>query len=97
MKRRVDSKEEEEEEQEQEEKGPELLQKYPTFCVPPSLFNNPIEDEGEVEARGRFGPKRGDAKARYTYREDGSCYIRIDDANNLEFWCQVVIPPKKEK
>lgn len=46
----------------------------------------------QIPVSGRFGPNRGNAKAVITCdEEDGSLHIRIDDANNLEFWAEFTI------
>ena len=52
-----------------------------------------MEHTFEVPVRGRFGVNRGDAFARITCYPDECDYVsvRIDDKNNLEFWCEMNI------
>ena len=52
-----------------------------------------MEHTFEVPVRGRFGANRGNASARITCYSDECDYVsvRIDDMNNLEFWCEMNI------
>lgn len=61
------------------------------------IFKNKNMDyTTQIPARGRFGKNRPNASARVTYdsEEWESIRVRIDDANNLEFWCEFDIPAK---
>ena len=53
-----------------------------------------MEYTTKIPVRGRLGTKRSEASARIVCNpEEWKCArIRIDDANNLEFWCEFEIP-----
>jgi hypothetical protein len=52
-----------------------------------------IDEAIFIPVKGRFGKNRGDARAMISYEGDGSMSVRIDDANNLEFWAEFTIGP----
>lgn len=50
-------------------------------------------DFKSVRIEGRTGPKRSDCGAVIDYDPNTKHYIiRVDDANNLEFWVRLIIP-----